>query len=200
MGIATIPFAGLILRVGGDIVCFDRLGVMTVHDCYMLQMKLRGEADRMLNDIGLTPSDAYRQMLEEPELLRYWWEGVHEQSEADEALIIAAARLFAAGAPLPEMTVPQRTRLAFRLRLGSMFVRAISSRERGRGKGWFANKLRRMSERELVEWILLDGWYLSWEVFDEAMRWADEVAHPIAPSTRRPSHTSSSSDGSSLVE
>jgi hypothetical protein len=173
---------------------------MTSDDYNRLQMQLCGESTAILEDMGLLPADAYNAMLREPEMLMTWWGGVFEQSEADHAAIDAAARAFAAGLPLPELTVPQRARLALRLRLSSRIVRAISSRQHVQPKGWFPDKLRRMTSRELVEWILLDGWHFCAEVFDEAMLWADEIEPPLAPSTRRSLPASSSPDASSLSE
>lgn len=173
---------------------------MTAQDYNTLQMQLCGEANAILEDIGVRPADAYNAMLREPEMLMTWWSGVFEQSEADEAAIVSAARAFAAGQTLPELTLPQRARLALRLRLGSRIVRAISSRQHVQPNGWFPNKLRRMTSRELVEWVLLDGWHFCAEIFDEAMSWADGVEPPLAPSTRRPPPPSSSAQTSSLSE
>lgn len=173
---------------------------MTAQDYNTLQIQLCGESNAILEDIGVRPADAYNAMLREPEMLMTWWSGVFEQSEADQTTIDAAARAFAAGQPLPDLTVPQRARLALRLRLGSRIVRAISSRQHVQPKGWFPNKLRRMTSRELVEWVLLDGWHFCAEIFDEAMCWADAVEPPPAPSTRRPPPATSSAETSSLAE
>src|ERR1043165_2835522 len=159
---------------------------MTSEDYNLLQMQLCGESNAILQEIGLRPFDAYGRMLREPDMLMHWWDGAFEQSEADEIAIESAARAYAAGSSLPELTVPQRARLALRLRLGSRIVRAISSRQHTKPKGWFPNKLRRMPVKELIEWVLLDGWNFSAEIFDEAMLWADEVQPPIAPSIRTP--------------
>jgi hypothetical protein len=173
---------------------------MNAHDYNTLQMQLCGESNAILEDMGVRPADAYNAMLREPEMLTTWWSGVFEQSDGDHAAIDAAARAYAAGEPLPELTVPQRARLALRLRLGSRIVRAISSRQHVQPKGWFPNKLRRMTSRELVEWVLLDGWHFYAEIFDEAMSWADSVQPPIAPSIRRAPPASSAPDASSLSE
>ena len=173
---------------------------MTTQEYNALQIHLCRESNAILEDVGVRTTDAYNAMLREPELLISWWDGVFERCEADRAAIDAAAKAFAAGLPLPDLTLPQRARLAMRMRLGSRIVRAISSRQPVQPKGWFPNKLRRITPRELVEWLLLEGWHFWAEIFDESMLWADGVKPPPAPSTRRAPPPTSSPDVSSLAE
>jgi hypothetical protein len=173
---------------------------VTAQEYTTLQMELAGESNAILARAGLRPFDAYNAMLREPEHLSRWWGGAFEQSEDEGKIIDAAAKCFAAREPLPNLTIEQLARLAVRLRIGSRIIRAISSRAYVQPKGWFANKLRRMTERELVEWILIEGWHFWAEIFDEAHSWADEVEPPPAPSMRRRTAPPSEPDSSTFAE
>jgi len=173
---------------------------LSAEDYNQLQSALWGESNAILQAVGFRPFDAYGQMLREPEFLAHWWDGAHEKHPEEAALLDSAGRAFSRSEPLPEMTVQQRARFALRLRLGSRIVRAISSRQFVQPKGWFPNKLRRMSEQEIVEWVLVHGWSFVAEVFDESLLWADEVEPPPAPSIRRPPQKSSGEETSSLSE
>jgi hypothetical protein len=60
-------------------------------------------------------------------------------------------------------------------------------------KGWFPNELQRLSEPDLLEWLLVDAWPFLAEVFDESLNWADEVEHPPSPSLRQKPQASNDS-------
>lgn len=173
---------------------------MKTEDYNQLQMALCGESLGMLEKAGFRPSEAYAQMLHEPEMLMHWWDGAHEKHPDESAFLDVVARAFSRSEPLPEMTVQQLARFALRLRIGSRIIRAISSRQFVQPRGWFPNKLRRMSQSELLEWVLVDGWCFWAEIFDESLIWADEVDPPPAPSTRKPLRSPPSKDTSSFSE
>lgn len=174
--------------------------LMTAQEYTTLQMELAGESNAILARTGLRPFNAYNAMLREPEMLSRWWGGAFEQSEDEGKIIDAAAKAFAAKEVLPNLSLPQLARLAIRLRIGSRIIRAISSRQHVQPKGWFPNKLRRMNERALVEWVLVDGWHFWGDVFDEALTWADGVEPPIAPCIRQPPAESLGAEPSTFAE
>jgi hypothetical protein len=172
---------------------------MTASDLNVLHGMLDRDSNVLLRELGLRPGQAYQLMLTEPDFLPRWWCGAFEQSPEEEALIDEAARAYALSKPLPELSVPQRARLALRLRLASRILRAMSNRHDVLLKGWFPNKLKRLGQQRLFECLLVDTWRCWSEIFDETLLWADGVDQPPAPSVRRSPGPASSSDTSSLT-
>lgn len=121
---------------------------------------------------------SYEAMLVEPNSVTNWWSGAFDQSEADEATIDSAAMAIAENGPLPDLSPPQRGRLALRLRLASRVIRAMSNRHQSPAKGWLPSKLAKISEEDALIWLLVDGHRFWIEILDETLLWADSVDHP----------------------
>lgn len=173
---------------------------MTPHDFESLQSWMCQEAIALVGYPDSPASAAFKVMATEPDMLLHWWDGAFEQSEQENALLNSAARAIARREPLPELSFAQRGRLALRLRLASRILRALSSKHENPPKGWFPTRLRKMSEPDLLEWLLIDAWAFCSEIFDETLSWADEFEHPFAPSTKRHLRQISSQDSASFSE
>jgi hypothetical protein len=175
---------------------------MTPLDLDELQKWLCLEALTLIGFPDQRENEAYRAMASEPEFLPHWWSGIFVQDAAETALLDSAARAFAHGKPLPEISLAQRGRLALRLRLGSRILRTYGSRHiNRRSKGWFPARLYKLSKIELLEWLLVDAWPICVEILDETLLWADEVEHPTAPSMKKsPPRPASSQDAASFSE
>lgn len=163
-----------------------------------LQRWLCQEALGIVGFPDVPESAAYKAMTNEPELLLQWWDGAFEQNEQENTLLDLAARAFAQRKPLPELSLAQRGRLALRLRLASRILRALSNAGTPSSKGWFPTKLRKFSEPELLEWLLVDAWPICAEIFDETLSWTDGFEHPLSRSMKRPPQKLSSDEGSSF--
>ena len=171
---------------------------MSHHSFDSIQRWLSQEAIALTGYPGIPQSAAYKAMASEPEILKNWWEGAFEQNEQETALLDSAARAFAHGQPLPELSLAQRGRLALRLRLASRILRAMRDNDTIQSKGWFPAKFHKLSEPDLLEWLLVNAWPMCAEILDEALSWADEFEHPPGNSMKRPPRKISAEDSASF--
>lgn len=136
-------------------------------------------------------------MLNDPQVpvRSHWWDGFAGATATEDQLLELASRALARGEPLPALTPPQRARLSLRWRCCARIARALSSRHESPLAGWFGQRLSAMPEPAALEWLLVDGWKIAGECFDEALLWADQVpptpvaapAPPPAPPDSSPS-------------
>ena len=152
-----------------------------------IQKWMRAEATRLTGEKKDAAIECYSEMLQEPDYITCWWAGAFPEKESEDDLIEAAARALARNQSLPTLSASQSARLALRLRIASRIARTLGERQTKMPKGWFPDKLQRLSEQDLLEWLLVDAWPFLSEVFDESLIWADEVEHPAAPSMKRKS-------------
>jgi hypothetical protein len=171
---------------------------MPHHNFDSIQRWLCQEAIALIGFPGIPANAAYKAMAFEPDMLLHWWDGAFEQNEQETVLLDLAARAFAHGQPLPELSLAQRGRLALRLRLASRILRALRSSPTKSPKGWFQAKLHKFSEPDLLEWLLVDAWPMCAEILDESLSWEDEFEHPPGKSMRRPPQKISSEDSASF--
>lgn len=141
-----------------------------------LQSQLCTAALDIIRYPDILEDEAYRAMLAEHGFSRRWWDGAFIQNEEDEAKILEASRAFAQGKPLPELSLGQRGRFGLRLRLASRILRAYSRRNFDQpAKGWFPEKLYKMKEPQLIEWLLVEASGFCMEIFDETLTWDDNI-------------------------
>lgn len=171
---------------------------MPRHSFDSIQRWLCQEAIALTGFPAIPADAAYKEMTNEPKMLKNWWEGAFEQDEQETALLDSAARAFAHRQPLPELSLAQRGRLALRLRLASRILRAMSDQDTIQSKGWFPAKFHKLSEPDLLEWLLVIAWPMCAEILDESLSWADEFAHPPAYSMKRPPRKIADEDSASF--
>lgn len=145
------------------------------------------EALRVLGEPLRPASSAYEAFCKDRTLTLHWWQCALDVDWKSRKRVERAIERFVRHGRWPPLPIDDRCVISLRLRLASRIARSLRSRAASRQRSWFPSRLRSMSPKGRLRWLLIEAWHLfAAEIFDESAEWSDEVGGVFFPKPSEP--------------